>query len=82
MRRWCPAPLADPARHSRLVVRAGGRYRNLSSMFRPQARDKAGEHRHHAGRHRRDADQLVLIGGIRSTSDNVIKYASHLLDRH
>jgi GntR family carbon starvation induced transcriptional regulator len=59
------------------------RYRNLSSMFRPTPRDKAGEHRAiMQAAIARDAGQaLTLIERhIRSTSDNVVKYASHLLD--
>jgi GntR family carbon starvation induced transcriptional regulator len=60
------------------------RYRNLSSMFRPTPRDKAGEHRAiMQAAIARDADQaLALIERhIRSTSDNVVRYASHLLDQ-
>jgi GntR family carbon starvation induced transcriptional regulator len=60
------------------------RYRNLSSMFRPQTRDKAGEHRAiMQAAIARDADQAVALieRHIRSTSDNVVKYASHLLDQ-
>jgi GntR family carbon starvation induced transcriptional regulator len=60
------------------------RYRNLSSMFRPQTRDKAGEHRAiMQAAIGRDTDQAVSLieRHIRSTSDNVIKYASHLLDQ-
>jgi GntR family transcriptional regulator, carbon starvation induced regulator len=58
------------------------RYRNLSSMFRPQARDKVGEHRTiMQAAIARDTDQAVLLieRHIRSTTDNVVKYASHLL---
>jgi GntR family transcriptional regulator, carbon starvation induced regulator len=60
------------------------RYRNLSSMFRPQTRDKAGEHRAimqaAIGRDTKQAVSLIERH-IRSTSDNVVKYASHLLDQ-
>jgi DNA-binding GntR family transcriptional regulator len=59
------------------------RYRNLSSMFRPKARDKVGEHRAiMQAAIARDADRaLALIERhIRSTSNNVVKYAAHLLD--
>jgi GntR family carbon starvation induced transcriptional regulator len=57
------------------------RYRNLSAMFRPQARDKVGEHRAiMQAAIARDSDQAVALieRHIRSTSDNVVKYASHL----
>jgi GntR family carbon starvation induced transcriptional regulator len=60
------------------------RYRNLSSMFRPQTRDKAGEHRAiMQAAIARDTEQAVSLieRHIRSTSDNVVKYASHLLDQ-
>jgi DNA-binding GntR family transcriptional regulator len=60
------------------------RYRNLSSMFRPKARDKVGEHRAimQAAIARDAVLALDLIERhIRSTSDNVVKYASHLLDQ-
>jgi GntR family carbon starvation induced transcriptional regulator len=58
------------------------RYRNLSSMFRPQSRDKVGEHRAimQAAIARDTGLATSLIDRhIRSTSENVIKYASHLL---
>jgi GntR family transcriptional regulator, carbon starvation induced regulator len=57
------------------------RYRNLSSMFRPQKRDKVGEHRAiMQAAIARDAGQAVALieRHIRATSDNVVKYASHL----
>ena len=60
------------------------RYRNLSSMFRPKARDKAGEHRAiMQAAIARDAERAVMLieRHIRSTSNNVVKYAAHLLDR-
>jgi GntR family carbon starvation induced transcriptional regulator len=60
------------------------RYRNLSSMFRPTPRDKVGEHRAimQAAIARDHGQALALIEAhIRSTSDNVVKYASHLLDQ-
>jgi GntR family carbon starvation induced transcriptional regulator len=58
------------------------RYRNLSSMFRPQSRDKAGEHRAiMKAAIARDADLAVTLidRHIRSTANNVVKHASHLL---
>jgi DNA-binding GntR family transcriptional regulator len=58
------------------------RYRNLSSMFRPQSRDKAGEHRAiMKAAIARDSDLAISLidRHIRSTADNVVKYASHLL---
>lgn len=58
------------------------RYRNLSSMFRPQSRDKVGEHRAiMQAAIARDSDLAISLidRHIRSTSDNVVKYASHLL---
>jgi DNA-binding GntR family transcriptional regulator len=58
------------------------RYRNLSSMFRPQSRDKAGEHRAiMKAAIARDTDLAVSLidRHIRSTANNVVKYASHLL---
>ncbi|MDB5566813.1 MAG: GntR family transcriptional regulator [Tardiphaga sp.] len=58
------------------------RYRNLSSMFRPQSRDKVGEHRAiMQAAIARDTDLAISLidRHIRSTSDNVVKYASHLL---
>jgi GntR family carbon starvation induced transcriptional regulator len=58
------------------------RYRNLSSMFRPQSRDKAGEHKAiMKAAIARDTDLAVSLidRHIRSTANNVVKYASHLL---
>lgn len=60
------------------------RYRNLSSMFRPKARDKVGEHRAiMQAAIARDIDQAIALieRHIRSTSDNVAKYAAHLLEQ-
>jgi GntR family carbon starvation induced transcriptional regulator len=68
-----------------LLFERAERYRNLSSMFRPHSRDKAGEHRAiMQAAIARDTDQAIALieAHIRSTSDNVVKYASHLLDRH
>ena len=58
------------------------RYRNLSSMFRPHSRDKAGEHRAiMKAAIARDTDLATTLidRHIRSTANNVVKYASHLL---
>ncbi|MGM4896583.1 GntR family transcriptional regulator [Tardiphaga sp. 709] len=58
------------------------RYRNLSAMFRPQPRDKVGEHRaimQAAIARDTNLATSLIDQHIRSTSDNVVKYASHLL---
>lgn len=76
----CVAPTLLGIRAS-LFERAE-RYRNLSSRFRPQSRDKVGEHRAimQAAIARDTGLATSLIDQhIRSTSDNVVKYASHLL---
>lgn len=60
------------------------RYRNLSLMYRPPTRDKAGEHRAiMQAAIARDADLAVSLidRHIRSTSDNVAAYAAHLFDQ-
>jgi DNA-binding GntR family transcriptional regulator len=59
------------------------RYRNLSSMYRPHARDKAGEHRaiaEAAIARKVDLSVALIDRHIRNTSDNVIKFASVLLE--
>jgi len=59
------------------------RYRHLSAGFRPRPRDKAGEHQAiMQAAISRNADLAVglIERHIRSTTDNVIKYASHLID--
>jgi GntR family transcriptional regulator, carbon starvation induced regulator len=60
------------------------RYRHLSANFRPRVRDKAGEHQAiMQAVISRDADLAVglIEAHIRSTADNVAKYAGHLLDK-
>ena len=59
------------------------RYRHLSAGFRPRPRDKAGEHQAiMQAAISRNADLAIdlIERHIRSTTDNVIKYASHLID--
>lgn len=60
------------------------RYRFLSANFRPRPRDKAGEHQAiMQAAISRDLDlALKLIQAhIRTTTENVIKYAGHLLEK-
>jgi GntR family transcriptional regulator, carbon starvation induced regulator len=59
------------------------RYRHLSANFRPRPRDKAGEHQAiMQAAISRNADLAVQLieTHIRTTADNVAKYAGHLLD--
>ncbi|TYO65844.1 FCD domain-containing protein [Bradyrhizobium hipponense] len=59
------------------------RYRYLSANFRPRPRDKAGEHQAimqaAISRNAEQAAELIETH-IRSTADNVAKYAGHLLE--
>ncbi|MEH2522523.1 MULTISPECIES: GntR family transcriptional regulator [unclassified Bradyrhizobium] len=58
------------------------RYRSLSAAYRPVSRNKAGEHRAlMLAARNRDADQAVALieRHIRSTTDNVVKYAKDVL---
>lgn len=58
------------------------RYRNISAMFRPRSRDKAGEHRAlMKAAVGRDADRAckLIARHIQATTDNAIKYASELI---
>ncbi|MGY4309319.1 GntR family carbon starvation induced transcriptional regulator [Bradyrhizobium sp. USDA 4369] len=58
------------------------RYRHLSASFRPRPRDKAGEHQAiMQAAMSRNADLAVQLieTHIRTTADNVAKYAGHLL---
>ena len=59
------------------------RYRHLSANFRPRPRDKAGEHQAiMQAAISRNADLAVQLieTHIRTTADNVAKYAGHLLE--
>jgi DNA-binding GntR family transcriptional regulator len=61
------------------------RYRNLSALFRPHPRDKAGEHRTlMQAAISRNADQAcsLIRTHIQTTSDNVAKYASGVIGSH
>jgi GntR family carbon starvation induced transcriptional regulator len=70
-----------------LSIRAGlferaERYRHLSASLRPQPRDKAGEHQaimQAAIARNGDLAVTLIEKHIRSTSENVAKYAAHLL---
>jgi GntR family transcriptional regulator, carbon starvation induced regulator len=58
------------------------RYRSLSAAYRPVGRDKAGEHRAlMLAAVSRDSDQAVTLieKHIRSTTENVVKYAKDVL---
>jgi GntR family carbon starvation induced transcriptional regulator len=58
------------------------RYRNISAMSRPRSRDKVGEHRAlMKAAIGRDADRAceLIAKHIQNTTDNVIKYASELI---
>jgi GntR family transcriptional regulator, carbon starvation induced regulator len=58
------------------------RYRNLSALFRPHPRDKAGEHRTlMQAAISRNAEQAcsLIASHIQTTSDNVAKYASGVI---
>lgn len=60
------------------------RYRNLSAMFRPRPRDKVNEHQsimQAAISRNADLAAKLIDAHIRTTSDNVLKYASELLDQ-
>lgn len=59
------------------------RYRHLSASFRPRPRDKAGEHQtimQAAISRNAGAAAKLIETHIRTTSDNVVKYAGHLFD--
>ena len=61
------------------------RYRNISARFRPQPRDKAGEHRTlMKATVGRDADRAceLIAKHIQATTDNVIKYASEVISEN
>jgi GntR family transcriptional regulator, carbon starvation induced regulator len=58
------------------------RYRSLSAAYRPVSRDKTGEHRAlMLAAVSRDSDQAIALieKHIRSTTDNVIRYAKDVL---
>ena len=59
------------------------RYRSLSAAFRPEARDKIGEHRElMLAAINREADRAagLIERHIRNTAENVLKYAGDLLE--
>jgi GntR family transcriptional regulator, carbon starvation induced regulator len=60
------------------------RYRNLSAMYRPRPRDKANEHQsimQAAISRNADLAASLIDAHIRTTSGNVLKYASELLGK-